>query len=359
MNKLKCFVHSLFQKVEQTSDLNLDDKVNSDSNLYEVEFLDRKSIRILTYNMFLRPLVHTNSDDHKYERLVDFFDELKDFDIICFQEVFSFVNFRKELLILEAAKRGFYYYYGSPEPGFLSPFSFDAGLLIISRFKIEETDFYPFTYANDIDAIVNKGLLYVKIKVKNNYIHLMTTHLQATYYQKKEEKLYVSYITRKTQIEELSYYIDICLKKQVKSSHDKILFMGDLNVPAGSKDNLPFLYKKDNNEYDFLINEINSYNYYKCTNIYYKEKNEHPHTFGGFDPVLYDTSDYDTVMGLDYIFEIHCDFKDNEKCKFKVKIDYSTVKIQEFKVRKENDRKRKYHYLSDHRGLSVDIVIEQ
>lgn len=273
MQTLKYYIHKYFKdpvsigtKTIETSNTkdnsSSDDKelneVNKTSS-FEVEFLNRDTVKILTYNIFLRPIVHTNIDDHKLERMLDFLDEMIHYDIICFQEAFAFFSSRKEKLIFEAAKRGYFYYYSHPEPSFTSFFSFDGGLLIISRFKIEETKFYPYTYACDIDAIVNKGILYAKINIQGTILHLLTTHLQATYYQKTEEKMYISFLTRKTQIEEMAYYLDQCLRTYYKNSDEKILFVGDLNVPAEGSENLEFLYGKLQDEYTFLKNEINSY----------------------------------------------------------------------------------------------------
>lgn len=37
---------------------------------------ERKTVKILTYNFFLRPLVNTNESDFKFERVLDFINEL-------------------------------------------------------------------------------------------------------------------------------------------------------------------------------------------------------------------------------------------------------------------------------------------
>lgn len=390
MKTIKYFIHNLFKPKEEIVNCNKEENVNNknindESNKFEVEFTGRDSVKILTYNFFMRPFVSTNGDDHKYERLMDFLDELKDFDIVCFQEAFGYCTNRKDILIYEAAKRGFYYFYTHPVPSFNSIQSFDGGLLIISRFKIEEKEFYPYTYANDIDAIINKGLLYAKIKIKNQTLHLLTTHLQASYYHKSEEQLYINFITRKTQVEEMCYYLDKCLKKHVKNKDDKVLLMGDFNVPVGSKhDSLSApIFKKFNSEYEYFLNELNSYPFYKTVDIYLTEKKEFPHTYGGNDPILNDPIDYDAKCTLDYIFELQChldfEFKDKniekEKISTKLKegnlsttnekmkkpqliIDYPSIKIQWFWVPKDK-KDRKYLSLSDHAGLSIDLKLTE
>jgi len=52
--------------------------------------LKATNIKLLTYNLYLRPpLVHSNEDDYKDERLAEFIKLIPDFDIICLQEVFA------------------------------------------------------------------------------------------------------------------------------------------------------------------------------------------------------------------------------------------------------------------------------
>ena len=44
----------------------------------------RKNIRLLTYNMYMRPPpVKTNESDHKDARLEEFIKRLEDYDIVC------------------------------------------------------------------------------------------------------------------------------------------------------------------------------------------------------------------------------------------------------------------------------------
>lgn len=53
------------------------------------------NVWILTYNIFLRPPpVKNNDDDYKNERCKHFLKNIDNFDIICLQEVFGFLNRR-------------------------------------------------------------------------------------------------------------------------------------------------------------------------------------------------------------------------------------------------------------------------
>ena len=95
---------------------------------------DRNHIRILAYNIFLRPpLIKNNRSDYKDERLKGFIKLLPEFDIICLQEMFGFLNKRKHKLIRCATKAGFLYYAGSSSPSFFTSFVVDGGLLVLSR----------------------------------------------------------------------------------------------------------------------------------------------------------------------------------------------------------------------------------
>jgi len=95
----------------------------------------RKHINIVSYNIFLRPpLVKNNESDHKDNRLKEFIKLLPEFDIICLQEMFGFLNKRKHKLIRCAAKSGFLYYADSTSPSFFTSFVVDGGLLVLSRY---------------------------------------------------------------------------------------------------------------------------------------------------------------------------------------------------------------------------------
>jgi hypothetical protein len=95
----------------------------------------RNGVNILAYNIFLRPpLVKNNESDHKDARLKEFIKLLPQFDIICLQEMFGFLNKRKHKLIRCAAKAGFLYYADSVSPSFFTSFVVDGGLLVLSRY---------------------------------------------------------------------------------------------------------------------------------------------------------------------------------------------------------------------------------
>jgi endonuclease/exonuclease/phosphatase family metal-dependent hydrolase len=129
------------------------------------------------------PPVKTNASDFKDARLDEFVKHLDSFDIICNQEVFTTLNTRKQRLITYAKKAGLIYHAVSDPPSLFSGYATDGGLLTLSRFPIMESAFEPFDYGVVSDALSYKGVLYVKILVKNNLIlHLFNTHTQASYF---------------------------------------------------------------------------------------------------------------------------------------------------------------------------------
>lgn len=143
----------------------------------------KKTLKILTLNMFLRPLVKNNESDHKYERLDDFTaNYIKDFDIICNQEVFEGFNSFKATLTSKAAEVGFVDYACATRPAFFDKYVTDSGLIILSKYPIVETDSIVYVYNLHDDSASSKGSVYAKIEVNGHYIHVFNTHMQASYY---------------------------------------------------------------------------------------------------------------------------------------------------------------------------------
>jgi len=96
--------------------------------------IKRKNIKILTYNIFLRPPpLKNNENDYKDERAKDFERVINDFDIICLQEMFGALNNRKHEIIRAATQSGFFFYIDTASPNFMSKYVVDGGLLILSR----------------------------------------------------------------------------------------------------------------------------------------------------------------------------------------------------------------------------------
>jgi hypothetical protein len=107
---------------------------NNKEKIFKSEILERSKIKILTYNIFLRPPpIKNNKSDYKDQRLECFIKHLQRFDIICLQECFGLLNKRKIKLIRKAQEAGFLDYVESPPCSFFSPLLVDGGLLLLSR----------------------------------------------------------------------------------------------------------------------------------------------------------------------------------------------------------------------------------
>ncbi|KAJ3242116.1 calcium calmodulin-dependent protein kinase type 1G [Chytriomyces hyalinus] len=139
-------------------------------------------VRILSYNIFLRPPgIKGSTSDFKNARLNHFAaNMLPSYDIVCLQEIYSSGSTRMSKLLACAKKHGFEYHIASPSKGILNT-TVDGGLLILSRYPI--IDVKKLTYLKGIhgDKYTAKGAIYAKIRVSpNKCVHVFNTHLQSS-----------------------------------------------------------------------------------------------------------------------------------------------------------------------------------
>ena len=314
----------------------------------------RNSIRLLTYNFFCRPPpINSNDGDYKDARLNDFLEQLQNFDIICFQELFTTLNDRKHKMI--------------------------SGLLILSRYPILENEFYEYFINVSGDAPSNKGVLYAKIKINDNFLFLFNTHLQSTYYDESQKKIDCTIQVRTTQTEELINFVFnklIALPKE-EINNGCIIIAGDFNIDAHDNKFAKTKYKIPNyniSEYNLLKLKFQKLG--TAIDLMEKKYNEHLYTYGDNEKEEYDhtlTSKIERNMKqtLDYIWEIIPNFNNeiykegynmiNDSYSFedknndnKIKVLYDSFKVQEFLV-----KNRPYQQLSDHFGVSVDLYSPQ
>ena len=98
------------------------------------KIVNRTTIKVLTYNIFLRPpFAHNNDDDYKDERLIDFVKKFCDFDVLALQEVFGFFNNRKHEMVRYANQSGLFYYSYGTAPSFFQSSLVDGGTMVLSR----------------------------------------------------------------------------------------------------------------------------------------------------------------------------------------------------------------------------------
>ena len=340
-------------------------------------------VKILTYNFFSRPPpVNTNGNDYKDSRLNDFLELLPDFDIICFQEVFTTFNDRKHRMIREGAKVGLKYYVSAQVPSFFSKYISDSGLLILSRYEIIENDSYDYFLNVSGDSASNKGVLYAKIRINDRYLFLFNTHLQSSYFDESQNKINSTVQVRTGQTEELINYVYNKLlstpREQVKRGC--VLIVGDFNIDAHDNKYAKERYvvpKYNIPEYELLKQKLSKLG--TAIDLMQKKYNDHLYTFGNndkpeYDQVLTGKADLNLKQTLDYIWEIIPDYnldiykkgfdkinyyindnedekeKDEEYKNEKSKIIYDSLKVEEFLI-----KNRPYQQLSDHFGVSVEL----
>ncbi|KAI8640439.1 Endonuclease/exonuclease/phosphatase [Parasitella parasitica] len=185
--------------------------------------------RLLTFNMFMRPPgVKNNENDFKDERL-DYIIKhvLPLHDIITIQEAFAYANRRIDKLLVAAFDQGFYFHVESPRhyPWDLGG---DGGLLILSRYPIKKADRIEFSRGVHADWLSFKGALHALIELdKDQFIHVYTTHTQASYDNGGILNLDDTKV-RLSQFAKVHQFI----QETAQNDTFPILLMGDLNVDA-------------------------------------------------------------------------------------------------------------------------------
>jgi endonuclease/exonuclease/phosphatase family metal-dependent hydrolase len=194
-----------------------------------------KSVKILTYNFYMRPpLIKSNESDHKELRLSQFEKHINDFDVIALQEMFALGSSRQDRFIAAARKYGFNYYCRSIAPPFFSLKFVDGGLLILSKYPIVEKDGHIFTQGNQIDYYAAKQVIYTKLLLNeksdgdHDYLHLFTTHMQASYYENDDKLNAINDQARMSQAKEMVDFV----QKKIENSPYPALLTGDFNINA-------------------------------------------------------------------------------------------------------------------------------
>ena len=192
-----------------------------------------EQLQILSYNVFMRPLVKTNESDYKdlrLEELIKVWKERK-FDIICLQELFSTGSKRMDRLLGEFSnEKGWNYIHLSSWWRKMKPI--DSGLSILSRFPIIEKDAMVFTQGSDIDGYTTKGVISALIDLssseKKQHLLVFNTHTQANYDLQNAKYWEI----QQSQFSEMALFI---LEKRKQHPGVPMVLCGDLNVDARNK----------------------------------------------------------------------------------------------------------------------------
>jgi len=322
-----------------------------------------REIKALTYNIFLRPpFVKNNFDDFKNERLQGFIENVlhkQTFDVILLQEIFALGTARQRKLVQIARKAGYLFHVrGIGIPLFSKKFV-DAGLLILSKFPIVERDALLYKHGNQIDSWTAKQMIYAKIQVsKTQYLHLFTTHMQASYNDSAPHQNIINDSSRLGQVDELSAFVH----SKISNSPFPALIAGDFNIHARvtAQGN-----SEESQEYKYLITKLNRESA-SCSPIHcpvrdlLKEHSDgkHPNTYADIcsegkprETVLTDPVDLGSALSID-----HCLFIDTltnlESCGIVIK--ENSTKVEEFLV---TPPIYPFTQLSDHYGISTVLTV--
>jgi len=320
-----------------------------------------KKVKVVSYNIFLRPpTIKNNADDFKNERLEEFLKVMQQYDIIALQEIFNLGNVRPQKLIAHAKKVGFNFYTRSVSPFPLSRKNFlGAGLIIFSKYPIVERDYHIYNHGHQIDSWVAKQVIYAKVQLsEHQFVHVFTTHMQASYYDTTDDHNKLNDHCRLTQVDEISEFIH----RKTHNSPYPALITGDYNVNAKHEAG-----DGESREYLYMMKRLNK-DGETCSPAHLpvrdllKEHNNgiHPTTYADVCPtdsmkpretVLTHTADHCTQLAIDYIMLL--DTKINNKTGGITVKDNST-RVEEFFV----DEHPKITQMSDHYAVTTTLVVD-
>jgi len=316
-------------------------------------------VKVLSYNIFLRPpFIKNNADDLKNERLTEFINHIDKYDIICLQEMFRLANTRQGILLSAANERGFKYYVESKNASWYSGKFIDAGLLILSKYPILDDDGYIFRSGNQIDGWAAKQVIYAKIQVTGTFfLHVFSTHLQASYFDTHESHNQVNDFARADQILEMTDFV----KKKVSASPYPVLIAGDFNINARE----PGAPNVETKEYRYMMDTLDPSGTWLRDLLKESYKGVHPITYGDVveltegdevtyvpkETVLTHPADHCCGLSIDYVF-----FGDTPDNKRENVLEVLSTKVEEFFV---DPAVVKCSQLSDHYAITTTLRVHK
>lgn len=362
-------------------------------NIVQEEPQNGFKIKLLTYNVFLRPpFIKNKKSDWKDKRTKELKKLILKYDVVCFQELFDAFSPRKYAVIEAAYEAGFKFFVESPIPGYPDATIIDGGLLTLSKFPILDSEFTKYGYYSTLDRFCQKGVIYTKILVKNSVLHLFNTHVQASYSFGMTKKSVPSYLTRFYQIIELRKIVRATLLERGYKEKDLVLICGDLNIDSNGskvmfdyylksfKELMPHLEKselarkEEVSEYDLLLYALKNDGENEIVDLLKESASQNSSikklvTYADFD-ICEETgkklpketkftwnSDYGMGLCLDYIISFCPKFK---KKKFKNPVDldpFSKLRIvsKSCKIQHNFIEGEKYSQLSDHYAVELEL----
>ena len=354
------------------------------TNLTSPKHDELKSLKLLSYNIFIRPPgINNNGNDYKSDRIGLIADRMRKYDVVCFQEMFSQLSTRRQQIVKKLQDFGLSYanYPDGPSP--LALTLIGSGLMTASRLPIIGRAFSPFQDGAGVDRLAQKGVQYSKIMLGGGrYLHLFNLHLQASYTLEFTPQQIFHFQARLNQIASLRIQIDTILqensnfRKLGKTFTDPIIVLGDFNVNSNGQ-KLPPVFELDSplaaewiytqrgstfSEYDFLVSCLSDFG--TDTIVDLKGKNgdgTHPITFGDSlinangvesptETILTAKYDLCSRKSIDYAFQLLPEHKECPGFKASCKVEPFFLKEGEHDVLTQ---------LSDHYGLEIDIMFNE
>ncbi|KNE56453.1 hypothetical protein AMAG_02258 [Allomyces macrogynus ATCC 38327] len=183
------------------------------ANLLRSPPVSAATLRIMTYNFFLRPpFVSDYHGDSKDQRLSEFIARvLPRYDLLALQETFAGYSTRVSALEAAAAALGFVGHVRGPAGSFLrGGYLIDSGLLVLSRWPIVRHAKLTYSSAVTVDKLASKGASYshhVHPTRQDLHLHVFNTHLQASYETEPDFESDASVRCRSEQLRELAEFV--------------------------------------------------------------------------------------------------------------------------------------------------------
>ncbi|QNK64606.1 sphingomyelin phosphodiesterase [Pedobacter sp. PAMC26386] len=225
----------------KVNDLSKDETISASKSIaVNSDGSSSNSIKVLTHNLFLLPDIAVSSTTQWAQAargaVIGSADYLKKYDVLLLEECFDntaskalkdnlVTNFPYQTPVLGGSKAGWDKTSGDWRE-LLQGGATNGGVMIASKYPIEQMMQHVYPKGCDADAFSLKGFVYVRILKDGKRIHLMASHTQSTQSSCGGNEVNI----RKSQFETMWNYIDsLHVPKD-----EMVIFGGDFNVIKGT-----------------------------------------------------------------------------------------------------------------------------
>lgn len=165
-------------------------------------------LHIAYFNAYCLPYLFTDMKYDSEERAKKIVTLIHGYDLVILNEAWT--NSAKEVF-----RKVMEYSYDTTKTWYKF---FDSGLMILSKYPIENTDFLLYKNGAGWDWFASKGVIHFTLTVNDKRLVFLTTHLQAGYSDCDQS-------ARDSQISELISFVNHYLP-----NNNDVFFIGDFNV---------------------------------------------------------------------------------------------------------------------------------